>query len=117
MTYFKINGVDYSQYVNKLNIQTNHMYNARTNASGDTAVKYINSKHIITVGIIPLDSTITRNLITAINEFKVTISYMDPATSELRNAICIIPKNNVEYYTVRADKILTKAYTLTFEEL
>jgi hypothetical protein len=117
MAYFKINGIDYSQYVNKLNIQTNHIYNARTNASGNTSVKLINSKKIINVGIIPLDATVNASLVSVLNTFKVTIEFLDPATGELGHAICIIPKNSIDYYTIQADNVKTKAYTLTFEEL
>lgn len=117
MAYFKINGVDFSQYVNKLNIQTNHIYNARTNASGNTSVKLINSKKIINVGIIPLDVAANADLLAILNTFKVTVEFLDPATGELGQAICIIPKHNIEYYTIQADKVQTKAYILAFEEL
>lgn len=117
MAYFKINNVDYSQYVNKLSIQTNHIYNARTNASGNTSVKKINSKKIINVGIIPLDAAVNAALVKALNGFQMTVEFLDPETNTLKTANCIIPKNNIEYYTIRADKVLTKAYTLTFEEL
>lgn len=117
MAYFKINGVDYSRYVNKLNIQTNHIYNARTNASGNTSVKFINSKKIISVGIIPLDAAINASLVKALNTFKMRVEFLDPETNRLTTADCIIPKNSIEYYTIRADKVQTKAYLLTFEEL
>jgi len=117
MAYFKINGVDYSRYVNKLNVQTNHIYNARTNASGNKSVKLINSKKIITVGIIPLDAEANKNLVAALNTFKMTVDFLDPATGQLGRATCIVPKNAIEYYTIQADKVQTKAYTLTFEEL
>ena len=117
MAYFKINGVDYSRYVNKLSVQTNHIYNARTNASGNKSVKFINSKKVIMVGIIPLDAETNENLVAALNTFKMTVDFLDPATGQLGRATCIIPKNSIEYYTIQADKVQTKAYTLTFEEL
>jgi hypothetical protein len=117
MAYFKINGIDFSQYVNKLNIQTNHIYNARTNASGNTSVKLINSKKIITVGIIPLNADVNKDLVEILNTFRMTVDFLDPATGELGSADCIIPKNSIDYYTIQADKVQTKAYTLTFEEL
>lgn len=117
MAYFKINGVDYSQYVNKLNVQTNHIYNARTNASGNTSVKLVNSKKIITVGIIALDAAVNAALVSALNTFKMTVDFLDPATGQLGRATCIVPKNSIDYYTVQADKVQTKAYTITFEEL
>lgn len=118
MAYFKINGVDYSKYVNKLKITTDHIHKSMTNAMGNTVVKYVNTKHIIDVGIIPLDDDAMSALQQAINQFKVSISYQNPETKELREGVaCIIPTNNVEYYTIRADKVQFKAFNLKFEEL
>lgn len=117
MAYFKINSIDFSQYVNKLNIQTNHIYNARTNASGNTSVKLINSKKVITVGIIPLNAAVNKDLVELLNTFKMTVEFLDPSTGELGRANCILPKNSIDYYTIQADKVQTKAYILTFEEL
>lgn len=56
MTYFKINDIDYSMYVNELKVSKEANYNAQTNAHGDTVVDFINSKREIEVGIIPLDA-------------------------------------------------------------
>ncbi len=117
MTYFKINGRDFSQYVNKLEVQTNHMYNAKTNAMGNTAVKYITSKKVITVGIIPLSESSLRSLVTELNKFQVSLSYRDPKTGSLDTTTCIVPTNNIAYYTIRADKVQTKAFNIVFEEL
>lgn len=117
MTYFKINGYDFSQYVNKLEVQTNHMYNAKTNAMGNTAVKYITSKKVITVGIIPLNESSLRSLVKELNRFQVTLSYRDPETGSLDTTKCIVPTNNISYYSIRADKVQTKAFNIVFEEL
>ena len=54
MSYFKINNVDYSMYVNELKVSKDVNYNAQTNAAGDTVVDYVNKKRTIEVGIIPL---------------------------------------------------------------
>ena len=118
MAYFKINEIDFSQYVNKLSIQTNHIYKSSTNAAGNTSVRYINSKKVITVGIIPLDADVNKDLVRLLDTFKMAIEYRDPKYPTLtRTAICILPKHNIEYYTIQADKVQTKAYILTFEEL
>lgn len=117
MAYFKINNHDYSAYVNKLSIDTKHKYTARENASGNLMVKYITKKHNISVGIIPLDATALKNLMADINSFQVTVEYLNPETNALTTAKCIIPINNVEYYTIRAGKTMTKAFNFTCEEL
>ena len=101
MAYFKINGIDYSKIVNQLNISKEATYNAQTNAAGDTVVDLINHKRTIEVGIIPLDSEAMKNLLTAIDSFNVSISFLNPQTGTLEeNVNCIIPESEIEYYTI-----------------
>ena len=118
MAYFKIGEVDFSKYVSSLKIGTAANYNAQINAAGDTVVEFINKKRTITVGIITMDSAAMIEVQRAIAAFNVSVSYRDPTTGELaENVNCIIPANDVDYYTIQADKVLFKAYTLTFTEL
>ena len=118
MAYFKINDVDFSMCVNELKVKKQFNYNAQTNANGDTVVDKINSKREIEVGIIPLSDADMLALQLALNEFNVSISFRNPMTNELEeNVNCIIPTSNVEYYTIRADKVMFKAFSLTFIEL
>lgn len=118
MTYFKINGHDYSMYVNKLEVTRDHIYKSVANATGNTVVKYVNTKRIIEVGIIPLDSAAMKNLQEDVNQFKVTVSYLDPKTGALEeNVTCIIPRNRVGYYTVQANNVKFDAFSLEFKEL
>ena len=54
----------------------------------------------------------------AIRDFSVSISFINPETNTLEeNVSCIIPSNGVEYYTIRADKTMFQAFSLTFTEL
>ena len=118
MTYFKIGDVDFSMYVNELKVKKQHNYIAQTNAAGDSVVDYINSKRQIEVGIIPVDAEAMIALQLAIDAFSVSISFFNPNTNTLEeNVSCITPSNSVEYYTIRADKTMFDAFTLTFEEL
>lgn len=118
MAYFKIGDTDYSMYVNQLNINKEANYNAQTNAAGNTVVDYINHKRTIEVGIIPLDSAAMAALQTAIDAFSVSISFRNPQTGALEEGVsCIIPSNNVEYYTIQANKVMYNAFTLEFIEL
>lgn len=118
MTYFKINDVDFSMYVNELKINKEANYNAETNANGDTVVDYINSKREIEVGIIPLNDDDMSSILNAINGFNVSISFLNPLTKQLEdNVNCIIPNSNVEYYTIQVNKVMYNAMTLTFIEL
>lgn len=118
MEYLIINGIDFSKYVNKLTITRKHNYKEQTNASGNSVVKYINTKRTIEVGIIPLDSTVMAQLQSVLNSFKVTVSYRDPQSNNLVGGVsCVISHNSVEYYTVRADKVSFKAFAFELREL
>ena len=116
--YFKINGNDYSQYVNALKVGVQHNYRVETSALGSEKVSYLNSKRILEVGIIPLDTQVMANLQADINQFNVRISFLDPETNALHEDMtCIIPQNLVEYYTIRGDKTTYKAMTLSITEV
>lgn len=118
MDYFKINGKDYSMYVNKLIVDKVVNYNAQTNAAGNTVADYINRKRTIEVGIIPLDAAAMVSLQTAIDAFNVSISFLNPQTNSLEeNVSCIITEDNIEYYTITDSKVMYKAFTLKFIEL
>lgn len=119
MAYFKINGTDFSMYVNKLLVDTKHVYTARQNASGNLMVKYVTKKHNVQVGIVPLDAAALRSLESELSggSFEKNITYLDPATNSLKTIRCIIPVHTVEYYTIQAGKTMTKAFNFTCEEL
>lgn len=118
MAYFKIGEVDYSPFVNKLTISKSANYTAQTNAKGNTVVEYINSKRKIKVGIIPLNDADMARLLADIAAFNVLISYRDPRTNELvENLVCIIPSEEVDYYTIQTDKVRYNALSLEFTEL
>ena len=116
MAYFKINNHDYSQYVNKLIVDTVHKYTARENASGNLLVKHITRKKKLQVGIIPLDASTLKTLLSDIDSFDVRVSYLDPKTNTLQTINCIIPAHSVEYYTIRTGKTMSKAFTFACEE-
>ena len=117
MSYFKIGNNDYSTYVSSLKVSSAAHYNAQTNAAGNTVVDYINKKRTFEVGVIALNDTVMKNLLEDIANLNVTISFRNPVTNTLDTAACIIPANNIEYYTIQANKVMYKAFTLTFTEL
>lgn len=118
MDYFVIDDIDFSMYVNQLKINKETKYNAQTNAAGNTVVDYINRKRTIEVGIIPLDDKAMIDLMTMIDAFNVSITFLNPDTGELEDKVnCIIPSTGVEYHTIQANKVMFKAFTLKFIEL
>ena len=118
MTYFKINDIDFSMYVNSLSVTKNHIYKSQVNAAGNTIVKKVNTKRVINVGIIPLNATVMKDLQAAIDNMTASISFQNPETAALETISCMIPTNSVDYYTIRGINNTTfKAFTLQFEEL
>lgn len=118
MAYFKIGSVDFSSKVSGLKVTKSHNYNAQTNAAGDTVVDYINRKREFEVEIIALDDADMKQLMTAIDAFSVSISYRDPQTGTLvTDVTCIIPDNEIEYYTIQSDKVSFKKTKLKIREL
>ena len=118
MAYFKIGTNDYSSYTSGLKVKTTASYNAQTNANYDMVVDYINSKRSIEVEIIPIDSEVMARLLMDIKPFNVSLSFRNPETNELEKGVaCIIPSNDVEYYTIQTAKVSYKKMKLTFTEL
>lgn len=118
MEYFMIDGYDFSKYVNELTVNKDFIYNSQTNAAGDTVVDLINAKRTIDVGIIPLEADDMVLLQEYIDNFNVSISFMNPVTGvREENVPCIIPSNGVDYYTIQVDKVMTRAMKLKFIEL
>lgn len=118
MEYFKINGTDLSKYVNELRVIRTYNYNSQTNANGDTVIDLINSKRVIEVGFIPLSGDNMLTVQRLISAFNVPVSFRNPQTNSIEeNVNCIVPENEVEYYTIQQNKVLYKAFTLQFVEL
>lgn len=118
VTYFKIDGADFSAYVNELKVSKSSNYTAQTNAAGDTVVDYINQKRTIEVGIIPLAGAQMAQIQAAIEPFNVVISYLDPKTQALVEDVnCIVPINEVDYYTIQTGKVMLNGCNLKFIEL
>ena len=118
MTYFKIGETDFSPFVSSLKINKTAVYNTQTNANGDNVVDYVNSKRTIEVNMIAMNEEDMMAIQNAIDAFSVSLSFLNPKTNTLeQNVACIIPADEVDYYTIRADRTFFNAFVLTFYEL
>ena len=118
MSYFKINGVDFSMYVSGLSVKKDAVYSAQTNAAGNTVIDYINSKRTIEVEIIPLNEVDMLKVLSAISSIGVSLSFRNPHTNLIEeNVSCMIPSNDVDFYTIQSNKIMYKKLKLKFTEL
>lgn len=118
MSYFKINGIDFSAYVSGLEVKKKAIYNTQTNAAGNTVVDYVNSKREIDVEIIPLNDVDMLKLLTAIGSIGVSISFRNPHTNLVEeNVNCIIPNSDIKFYTIQTNKVMYEKLKLKFTEL
>lgn len=117
MEIFKIYDYDFSHYVSSLKISTKTNYNAQTNAAGNTVVDKINDKRIVEVGIIPLNEADANFLLQLVAGFQLNIWVRNPADGSTMWLQTIITDSDIEYYTIRSDKQMLKAFNLKFTEL
>ena len=118
MAYLIIGDKDFSAYVNELTINKSANYNAQTNAAGDTVIDYINSKRTITVGFIPMNDANMIKVLNAIDKFNVSLSFRNPRTNLMEENInCIVPQDEIKYYTIQQGKVLYNAFSIDFIEL
>lgn len=117
MEYLKINNTDFSAFVNELIVTKSVNYSAQTNAAGNTVVDYINSKRIVSVGFIPLSGEKLVELLAEINAFNVSLSFMNPQINALETINCIVPESEINYYSIRVNGVLCKAFNVEFIEL
>ena len=73
MAYFKIGNTDYSSITSGLSVSYKHKFKERDNALGNKTVDYITRKRVITVEIIPLSVSQMSGLLSAVENFSVTI--------------------------------------------
>lgn len=117
-SYFMIGDIDFSNFVKSLKVKKSSIYNAQTNAAGNTVIDYINSKRTIEVEIIPLNEVDMLKLLTAIGSLGVSISFRNPHTNLIEeNVSCIIPSSDIDFYTIQTNKVMYKELKLTFTEL
>ena len=119
MAYFKINGNDYSMYVNKLSVARQHKATTRESATGLMLVKRKGTVRVLEVGIIPLDAATMKRFLADINKPNVKVTFLEPLTNTLvENMPCMILNNLVEYYTIQgANNTSFKAFSLTIQEV
>lgn len=117
MAYIKINNADYSSYCSALEVTVNHNYTSQTNAAGNTVCDYVNKKREISVTIIQTSAAVMSVLQNTIDNFSVSLTFLNPKTQALETISAIIPSNNVSYYTIQNNRKEVKATTLRFIEL
>lgn len=117
--FFKIEDMNFSHIISKLNINKKHNYKSQVSAGGTTTVEYINAKREIEIEVISLDDTAMAQLQSYLDLFSLKISFLDPKTKVLEEDVqVILPENKVEYYTIQGgNNVRFNAMNIKFQEL
>ena len=119
MNYFKINNQDFSHLVNSLKVgyETLVSENSGRNANGDTVIDVINKKRKVYVGLRHTFENEMNSFLTAIQDYVVQITYLDPETKALKTITTYTGTPEPEYYSIITDKVIYKPMSLNFIEL
>lgn len=119
MTYFKVNNEDLSSLVSGLKIgyETLVSDNSGRNAAGNTVIDIINLKRKAYVSFRHMDNTEMRKLLAAIDDYVVTVEFLDPKTNALVSMTAYTGTPEPEYYTIQSKTVIYKPMELNFIEL
>ena len=119
MIYFKINNTDFSHLVSSLKVgyETLVSDNSGRNAAGNTVIDIINRKIKVYVEFRPMLDSHMNSLLTAIKDYVVNVSYLDPKTQTLKTIQCYTGTPEPEYFTIQDNRKLFKQMSLNFIEL
>ena len=86
MVYFKVGNTDFSNLVSSLKVgyETLVSDNSGRNAAGNTVIDIINRKIKVYVEFRPMLDSHMNSLLTAIKDYVVNVSYLDPETQALK---------------------------------
>lgn len=117
--YFKINNTDFSYLVSGLKVgyETLVSDNSGRNANGDTVIDVINTKKKIYVTFRHMTGAEMRELLGAISDYVVTVSFLDPVTGALMDATTYTGTPEPEFYTIQRNLTIYKPMNLNFIEL
>jgi hypothetical protein len=118
MDYFYINGVNFSHLVSGLKVGYETLVGSDSgrNAAGDTVIDVINRKRKLYITFRHTTNEEMANFLTAIKDYVVEVSYMDPKGDEILSMTAYTGTPEPEYYTI-SDKTIFKPMSLNFIEL
>ena len=119
MSYLKINNQDVSHLVKGLRIgyETLVSDNSGRNANGDTVIDVINRKIKVYVVFRPMFESDMRSLLSAIDDYVVSVTFLNPQTKALNTITCYTGTPEPEYLYIHDSDILYKEMSLNFIEL
>ena len=119
MSYFKINGQDFSSLVKGLRpgYETLVSSGSGRNAVGDTVIDVVNTKVKLYVTFRAMTDIEMKSLLTAIKDYVVNVTYRDAKTNSLETIQCYTGTPEPEYYFILQDRVMYKEMQLNFIQL
>ena len=119
MTYFTINGVDYSDKVSsmKIGFETLVSENSGRNANGDTVIDVVNTKRKVYITFRHMFENEMRDLMNAIKDYIVKVGFRNPQTGGVNVITAYTGTPEPEYYTIQPGNVIYKPMSLNFIEL
>lgn len=119
MTYFTINGKDFSHLVKGLKVgyETLVSEDSGRNAAGDTVLDIINRKVKLYVTFRPMDGSDMSSLLSEIGPYVVSVGYRDSKTNTIQTVTCYHGTPEPEYYWILNNKVLYKEFSFNFIEM
>ena len=116
--YFKINNIDFSHLVSDLKVGYEVLVSDSSgrNANGDTVIDIINKKIKLYVGFRHTTVAEMKSLLSALEDYTVSVSFLDPKTNALTTINTYIGTPEPEYYTI-SNKTIYKPMSLNFIQL
>ena len=119
MSYLIINGTDVSDLVKSLKVgyETLVSDNSGRNANGDTVIDVINKKVKLQVVFRPMESDDMTELLAAIENYVVDVTYRDVKTNSNKTITCYTGTPEPDYYFIHDNRVLYKEMSLNFIQL
>ena len=116
--YFTINNKDFSGLVSGLKVGFETLVSDKSgrNAAGDTVIDIINKKIKLYITFRHTTNSEMESLLAAINDYVVSVQFLNPKTNELTTIQAYTGTPEPEYYTI-SDKTIYKPMSLNFIEL
>lgn len=118
MTYFSINGQDFSHIVSGLKVGFETLVSDKSgrNANGDMTIDIINRKKKLYVSFRHMTKAEMESFLSAISPYVVQVGYLNPQTGGLSVFSGYTGTPEPEYYTIQGENTIYKPMTLNFIE-
>jgi hypothetical protein len=119
MTYFTINGVDFSDKVSSMKVATETLVseNSGRNANGDTVIDVVNTKKKVYITFRHMFDYEMQELMAAIGDYVVQVGFRNPLTGGTSVITAYTGTPEPDYYTIQPGNVIYKPMSLNFIEL